>query len=80
MSTIEEAGNLRIAGLPSRRPEESGSTSQVYLVKFYLAVFSMASKNREPSGGFMRKHLSSRVKMTWLLPSFSWDIQSEKRT
>lgn len=78
MSTIEEAGNLRIAGLPPRRPEES--TSQVYLVKFYLAVFSMASKNREPSGGFMRKHLSSRVKMTWLLPSFSWDIQSEKRT
>lgn len=50
MATIEEAGKLLIAGLPPKRPGESGSTSQVYLIKFYLAVFSMASKNREPSG------------------------------
>lgn len=63
MATIEEAGNLLIAGLSPKRPGESGSTPRVYLIKFYLVVFSMASKNREPTiGGFMCKHLSSRVK------------------
>lgn len=40
-------GTCSLAGLPPKRPGKSGSTSRVYLIKFYLVVFSLASKYSE---------------------------------
>lgn len=34
---------------PPKRPGKAGPTSQVYLIKFYLVVFSLASKYSQPS-------------------------------
>lgn len=48
MATTEDAGNTLITGLPPKRPGKSGSTSQVYLITFYLVVFSLAPKYSQP--------------------------------
>lgn len=48
MATAGEAGNRLLAGPPPERPGKSGSTSRVYLIKFYLVVFSLASKCSQP--------------------------------
>ena len=42
VATTEDAGNTLITGLPPKRPGKSGSTSQVYLITFYLVVFSLS--------------------------------------
>lgn len=48
MATTEEAGNTLLAGLPAEPPGKSGSSSWVYQIKFYLVVFSLASKYSQP--------------------------------
>ena len=50
MATTDLLGKgLHIAHLPPERPGEAGSTSQVYLIKFYLVAFSLAFKCSPPS-------------------------------